>query len=77
MGAASIGAKGIKSVTWNGENLINSDNDAKYENGKVIIDASVGKYFDDQNLLPATLTITFDMNDANAEAVSVDVTLKK
>ena len=77
LGAASIGAKGIKSVTWNGENLINSDNDAKYENGKVIIDASVGKYFDDQNLLPATLTITFDMNDANAEAVSVDVTLKK
>lgn len=77
LGAASKGAKGVKSVTWEGEELINSDNDAKYENGKVIIDASVGNYFNQQGLLPATLTITFDMNDANAEAVSVDVTLKK
>lgn len=77
LGAASTGAKGVKAVLWEGENLINSDSDAKYENGKVIIDASVGKYFDQQNLLPATLTIVFDMNDVDAEPVSIDVTLKK
>lgn len=75
LGVGNKGAKGVKSVTWSGEELMNSDNDAKYENGKVIIDASVGNYFAQQGLLPATLTITFDMNDAAAEAVTVDVTL--
>lgn len=75
LGVGNKGAKGVKSVTWNDEELMNSDNDAKYENGKVIIDASVGNYFAQQSLLPAKLTITFDMNDAAAEAVTVDVTL--
>lgn len=77
LGSGDKGAKGIKSVIWEGEELLNdADEDAKFENGKVVIDASVGKYFSDNDLLPATVTVVFDMEDADAE-FSVDITLKK
>lgn len=78
LGSGDLGAKGVKSVLWQGEDLINSDNDAVFDaaNNKVKLDASVGKFFGDQNMLPATITIVFDMDDVNAEPVSIDVTLK-
>ena len=78
LGSGDLGAKGVKSVLWQGEELMNTDNDAVYDAAtkKVALDETVGAFFGSQNLLPATITIVFDMDDANAEPVSIDVTLK-
>lgn len=75
LGAGKLGAKGIKSVKWLSEELVNSDNDAVLKDGKIILAEGIAKYMVDHELLPATFTVTFDMNDPAATPVTVDVKL--